>query len=171
MNVRSPASPPSVAPGAANMGPDEAVFWNLNDGLTICSAPAICLPGISVIAAGLDQATLASSATAEPPAKALPVPLPLWVPIAKPAPKALDTIPPRAAPTASAIKFLDVRFMCAPPNWYLRKDGDTESPAILLRTDVFTTLHCLAPAIVAPIQHAGADRCPPRRRSAAPQSP
>src|SRR5688572_14945312 len=80
ITVRSPPSPPSPVPGAAN-APVDAWFENLNDGLTTCSAPAICLPGINVIAAGLYQATLASSAAAAPPAKAFPVPLPLCVPI------------------------------------------------------------------------------------------
>ena len=70
------------------------------------SAPATCLPGINGIAAGLNHATLASSAAAAPPANALPVPLPLCVPIAKPPATAVEANPPRAVATASGINNL-----------------------------------------------------------------
>ena len=61
------------------------MFWNLNDGFRIWVEIAkLVVPGNAVIPAGLYQTVLASSATAAPPANALPVPLPFWVAIPKP---------------------------------------------------------------------------------------
>jgi len=82
--AQSPPSPPSPVPAPA-MLPVDPVLVNLNEGLIRWIAVVTWrFDGSSVIAAGLYQATLESSAVAAPPAKALPVPLPLWVPMPKP---------------------------------------------------------------------------------------
>src|SRR5687768_16228687 len=64
--------------------------------------------GSNVRPAGLDHATLASSATAAPPANALPVPLPLWIASWKPAAAAYPETVAIAASTASDMSFFDV---------------------------------------------------------------
>src|SRR5450830_363105 len=106
ISAQLPTSPPSPVPGNAN-APVELPFEYLKEGFRKFPAMANCLPeGSNVIAAGFDQATLASSATAAPPAKAFPVPLPLCVAIPKPPAIALDVIPVSAEKTDTVIILL-----------------------------------------------------------------
>src|SRR5512143_3171935 len=69
-----PASPPSPPSDGWASAADDPSSWNLIDGFTRCSAPTNWGLPMRDMPATLDHSVEASSATAAPPAKALPRP-------------------------------------------------------------------------------------------------